>query len=244
VYAHSHLLYGSHISTGVLEEAAMHCLTRQALGVVFVALSFGCCPTATHPVQPVAGTQPLDVLMAGNQRFVSGHPVNVQNTSERDALVAGQHPIAIVVGCSDSRVPPEVVFDQGLGQIFVVRVAGNIVDDHALGSIEYAAEHLHTHLIVVLGHDKCGAVSAAVAGGEAPGHIRSIVEAIQPAVDEAKKKPGDLLDNAIDENVLEVTDRIKHSKPILEHMVESGELQVVAARYKLDTGEVKVLAGP
>ena len=118
-------------------------------------------------------------------------------------------------------------------------------DDYALGSIEYAAEHLHSHLIVVLGHDKCGAVQATVDGGEAPGHIRSIVEAIQPAVDEAKKKPtGNLLDNAIDENVLEVTERIKHSKPILAHMVEAGELQVVAARYKLDTGEVKILAGP
>ncbi|HUO07632.1 MAG TPA: carbonic anhydrase [Phycisphaerae bacterium] len=214
---------------------------RCAVGVMLVCLSFGC-STATHSDGSATATRPLDVLMAGNQRFVSGHPMNVQNTSEREQLAAGQHPIAIIVGCSDSRVPPEVVFDQGLGQLFVVRVAGEVVDDHALGSIEYAAEHLHSHLIVVLGHDKCGAVQAAVAGGEAPGHIRSIVEAIQPAVEEAKKEPGDdLLDKAIDANVLNVTDRIKHSQPILAHMVETGEVQVVAARYKLATGEVQLL---
>jgi carbonic anhydrase len=187
---------------------------------------------------------PLQALKSGNDRFVAGHPLHPnQDTDRRTDLSAGQHPFAIIVGCSDSRVPPEIVFDQGLGDLFVVRVAGNVVDDHALGSIEYAVEHLHVKLIVVLAHDKCGAVQAAVAGGDAPGHIQSIVDAIQPAVDKAKTEPGDVLDNAIDENARNTADRITHD-PALTHEIESGELDVEAARYKLDTGKVVFLPNP
>jgi carbonic anhydrase len=150
----------------------------------------------------------------------------------------GQRPFAVIVSCSDSRVPPEIIFDQGIGNLFVVRCAGNIVDDAGLGSIEYAAEHLHVSLIVVLGHERCGAVEAAVKGGEAPGHIKSLVEAIRPAVEKVKGRPGDLAENAMRGNVKLVVDHLKASKPILEHLVHKGTLSVIGARYDLDDGHV------
>ena len=105
-----------------------------------------------------------------------------QGVERRKELVEGQHPFAIILCCSDSRVPPEVIFDQGLGDLFIVRTAGNVFDNIALGSIEYAVEHLEVPLLVVLGHGQCGAVTATVEGGHAPGHISNVVEAIQPAV--------------------------------------------------------------
>lgn len=181
-------------------------------------------------------------LLDGNKRYVDGKPSHPNQTPERRRHVAkGQHPFAVVVCCSDSRVPPEIIFDQGIGDLFVVRVAGNIVDDAGLGSIEYAAEHLHVSLIVVLGHERCGAVEAAVKGGEAPGHIKSLLETIRPAVEKAKGKPGDLAENAMRTNVKMVVDHLKASKPILEHLVHKGTLTVVGARYDLDDGMVTLM---
>jgi len=198
-----------------------------------------------EPTDLAVCQSPLQSLIDGNQRFASGHPLHQNQDSQRRSDVAGeQHPFAIVVGCSDSRVPPEIIFDQGLGDLFVVRSAGNIVDDQALGSIEYAVEHLHAHVIVVLGHDNCGAVKAAVDGGDVPGHIGSITAAIAPAVETARHDPGDLLDNAINENVLRVVNQIKTSEPILGHEVEAGQLTVVGARYNLSTGTVRWLTEP
>jgi carbonic anhydrase len=135
----------------------------------------------------LTGDQALQELMNGNKRYVAAELAHPNQTAARRAEVAkGQDPFAIIVGCSDSRVPPEIIFDQGLGDLFVTRVAGNIVDDVVLGSIEYAAEHLGVPLIVVLGHKRCGAVEAAAKGGDAPVHIRSLVEAIKPAIKKAK----------------------------------------------------------
>lgn len=188
---------------------------------------------------------PMQQLIAGNQRFASGHPLHLHQDGDRRRQVAvRQDPIALVVGCYDSRVPPEIVFDQGLGDLFVVRVAGNVVDDQAMGSIEFAVDNLHLHLVVVLGHERCLAVQAAVAGGEAPGHIGSIVRAIKPAVDQARSQPGDLLENAINANVLRVADQISRSQPILAPQVESGELKVVGGRYNLASGTVQWLTQP
>ena len=181
-------------------------------------------------------------LLDGNRRYVDGKPSHPNQTLERRKHVAkGQHPFAVVLSCSDSRVPPEIIFDQGIGDLFVVRVAGNIVDDAGLGSIEYAVEHLHASLIVVLGHERCGAVEAAVKGGEAPGRIKSLVEAIRPAVEKSKGEPGDLAENAMRANVRLVVDHLKASKPILEHLVHKGTLTVVGARYDLDDGQVTVI---
>jgi len=181
-------------------------------------------------------------LLDGNKRYVEGKPSHPNQTPERRQHVAnGQHPFAVIVSCSDSRVPPEIIFDQGIGDLFVVRVAGNVIDDTGVGSIEYAAEHLHVSVILVLGHERCGAVEAAVKGGEAPGHIKSLVEAIRPAVENAKCRPGDLAENAMRGNVKLAVDHLKASKPILEHLVHKGTLSVIGARYDLDDGQVTLI---
>ena len=184
----------------------------------------------------------LERLKEGNQRFVNDKPGNPRRSKDRRALVAkAQIPFAVVVGCSDSRVPPEILFDQGLGDLFVIRVAGNVVDDPALGSIEYAVEHLGAHLIVVLGHERCGAVDAACKGGDPGGHIGSLVQAIKPAVENARKKKGNLLEEAVNANVRMVTDQLKGSWPILGPMVREDEIAVVGAVYDLETGAVDFL---
>ena len=186
--------------------------------------------------------QALQTLIEGNKRFAAmngTHPN--QGKERRDEVKGGQKPFAVIVGCSDSRIPPEILFDQGIGDIFVIRLAGNIVDDTALGSIEYAVDHLGTRLVVVLGHAKCGAVTAATQGGEAHGHIGSIVQLIIPAVEQARAKSGDLVDNSIKENARLVAATIASSKPILSKMVEDGKIAVLPAYYDIDTGMVELL---
>ncbi len=147
----------------------------------------------------------------------------------------------MILTCADSRLSPEIIFDQGIGDLFVVRNAGNLVDDLVLGSIEYAVEHLHAPLIVVLGHTKCGAVSAAVAGGEAPGHIKNIVASLSPAVDMAKKKPGDQVDNAVRIAAKLSAAALAQNEPILGELVKAGKIKVLAARYDIATGQVEFL---
>jgi len=186
--------------------------------------------------------QALSRLEAGNQRFVaakSNHPH--QDLARRHDLAGSQHPFAVVLSCSDSRLPPELVFDQGLGDLFVIRVAGNITDAAVIGSIEYAVEHLKTPLIVVLGHEKCGAVTAAMSGGgDTHDHIQALVEAIAPVVAEAKKDPKDPLDAAVRLNVQKVVGELASSEPILAHESKEGRIRVVGAYYSLDTGAVTV----
>jgi carbonic anhydrase len=189
--------------------------------------------------------QALEKLVQGNQRFAGGSATHPGQTVERRTeLAKGQTPFAIVLTCADSRVSPELVFDQGLGDLFVIRNAGNVLDDHVLGSMEYAVDHLHVPLIVVLGHSQCGAVSATLAGGHAPGHIQSIVDAIGPAVAESQDLPGDKLDNAVRANAERNGSLVAHSGPILEEAVKAGKLRVVAARYDLATGRVEFLKIP
>jgi len=184
----------------------------------------------------------LQKLIEGNKRFAlskQSHPN--QNRERRQELVKGQKPFAVIVGCSDSRIPPEIIFDQGLGDLFVVRVAGNVVDDVALGSIEYAVDHLGTRLVVVLGHSKCGAVTATVQGGTPHGHIGSIMEAIKPAIEAAKELPGDLTDNTIKANARLVADQLKYSDPILSEMAHQSKISIISAYYNVESGEVHIL---
>ncbi len=191
----------------------------------------------------ISGEQALVKLMDGNARFSSGNASHPDQTFERRSeLVAGQQPFAVVVGCSDSRIPPEVIFDQGLGDIFVIRTAGQVMDNVTIASVEYAVEHLGVPLVVVLGHDSCGAVTAAVKGGEVEGHLDSLVDYIDPAVHEAKEagNESELLDNSIDNNILHIVDELETSEPVLSEKVAAGELMVVGARYHLDSGEVEV----
>ncbi|MDD1758300.1 MAG: carbonic anhydrase [Methanotrichaceae archaeon] len=186
--------------------------------------------------------QALRKLIEGNARFVSGKVTHPDQSAERRAeVVSGQHPFAVVISCSDSRIPPEIVFDQGIGDIFVIRTAGEVMDNVTLGSLEYAVEHLRVPLAIVLGHDNCGAVSAAVTSGEAPGHIKSLVEAIKPAVDKAKEMKGDLLNNSIDVNTQNIVEALKSSKPILSEAVKKDKMKIVGARYHLDSGTVETM---
>lgn len=192
--------------------------------------------------QGITADQALQKLMDGNARFVSGNVTHPDQSAERRAeTVSAQHPFAVIVGCSDSRVPPEIIFDQGIGDLFVVRTAGDVMDDASIGSIEYAVEHLNVPLVVVLGHDSCGAVNAAVGGGEVPGHIASLVEAIKPAVDEAKsqtKNKNQTLSLAIDNNIGNIVNELNSSEPLLSAYVKEGKLKIIGARYHLDSGRV------
>jgi carbonic anhydrase len=198
----------------------------------------------THSGQPsVAPAEAISKLKEGNGRYTSGNLQHPGQTTERRTELAGdQHPFASVVSCSDSRVPPEIVFDQGLGDLFVVRVAGNVINDEGLGSLEYAVDHLGTRLILVLGHQSCGAVKAAketiAAKGKAPGHIQSLVTAIKPAVEATAT--GDL-DATIKANVKNVVQALRSSTPILKEEVDSGKIKVIGGYYSLDTGAVTFL---
>ncbi|MFB2935069.1 carbonic anhydrase [Aerosakkonemataceae cyanobacterium BLCC-F154] len=183
-----------------------------------------------------------EILKSGNERYVAKKLSHPHQTEQRiTELATGQHPFAIVLGCADSRVPPEIIFDRGLGDLFVIRVAGNIVDDAVVGSIEYAAEELNTPLLVVLGHERCGAVTAAVKGGEVPGHISTLVKAIQPAVKSVQGLPGDPIENAVKANVRIVVSQLKSNQPIVSELVKSNKLKIVGARYDLDSGKVDII---
>ena len=181
-------------------------------------------------------------LTEGNLRYVSSKPVHPNQGGDRRVEVSkGQSPVAVIVGCSDSRIPPEIVFDQGLGDLFVIRVAGNVLDDIGMGSIEYAVDHLGVGVVVVLGHGRCGAVSATVGGGEAHGHIGSIVNAIAPALARAKGLEGDLTDNTIRANVNLVVEQIRSSQPILAKKSDEGKVKIVGAYYNIESGKVEFI---
>jgi len=213
--------------------------------VTLVAMNqFARAADPNHPDQPsVAPAEAISKLKEGNGRYTSGnlqHPG--QTTERRTELAKTQHPFAAIISCSDSRVPPEIVFDQGLGDLFVVRVAGNVINDEGLGSIEYTVDHLGTRLILVLGHQSCGAVKAAretiAAKGKAPGHIESLVTAIKPAVEATAK---DDLDTTIKANAKNVVQARRSSTPILKAEVDSGKIKVIGGYYSLDTGAVTFL---
>ena len=210
------------------------------------ALALGFATTITFAAEPTApAVSPEDglkKLLDGNARFAAGtveHPN--QSEARRTEVAAGQKPFAIIVGCADSRTAPELVFDQGLGDLFVTRLAGSIVDDAALGSIEYAVEHLGASVIVVLGHERCGAVTAAMEGGKFPGKIGAFVEPILPAVAAVKKSATPTLDAAIEENARRTADGLVVRSSILSERVKVGTLKIVAARYDLDTGLVTLV---
>jgi len=224
-----------------------------------------------HPDQPIVSpAEAISRLKEGNGRFTAGnaqHPhessdertymaknsyenagmsflgISAEQAAKRRAELTNiQHPFATILSCSDSRVPPEIVFDQGLGDLFIVRVAGNVINDEGLGSIEYSVDHLGTRLVLVLGHQSCGAVKAAKetisAKGKAPGHIESLVTAIKPAVEATAK---DDLETTIKANVKHVVDTLRSSTPILKARVDSGNVQVIGGYYSLDTGAVTFL---
>ncbi len=198
----------------------------------------------------------LDRLREGNRRFVAdirGHE-SLTNQTRRRQLAAGQEPFAIILGCSDSRVPAEIVFDQGLGDLFVIRVAGNIVAPSQVGSVEFAAERFGTRLVVVLGHSNCGAVLATLEELGRPSqdqsrNLRAIVDRIRPAVetllasDHGHHHPDDLLHQAVRANVRVSANHLRHGSEVLEQLIQKEGLLVVGAEYSLETGEVEFFDG-
>lgn len=209
------------------------------VAVPFVALAHP--PGGAKPA--TTAEEALKELKAGNERFAKGKSTHHNQSMKRvKEVVAGQKPEAVILGCADSRVPPEVIFDEGIGDLFVVRVAGNVAEPATTGSVEYAAEHLHVPLIVVLGHHKCGAVKAtAEAHGTAEGNIGEIVKELQPAVAAAKANPAKrgLVDDAVHENARLVAGQLVSESKVLEHLVHEGKVKIVTAVYDLDTGKVE-----
>jgi carbonic anhydrase len=200
----------------------------------------------------VTADEALKKLMDGNARFVESKMTAgaLCDVAAREKLAKGQKPYAIVLSCSDSRVPPELIFDQGLGEIFVVRDAGNVTDPIVLGSIEYAAEHIGSPLIVVLGHERCGAVTATVdANGKGEGNIGAIVKAIAPALKKVKaeckkhkecdkKDKSKLIERVVDTNARMVASNLVKQSKVIAELVKEGKVRIVAAKYDLDDGKV------
>jgi carbonic anhydrase len=230
------------------------CVAILSLVVAATGLAFA----TAGSVPAVSPDEALQKLMDGNRHFVENKLTNSSqsNSDARTALARSQKPYAIILSCSDSRVPPELVFDKGLGEIFVVRVAGNIPDPVVLGSIEYAAEHLGSPLVMVLGHERCGAVTATVtAKGKLEGNIGAIIKIIAPAIKNAAKdceackgeakcketRKEEFIECAINANVKSVAGSLTKKSPVLKHLVEQGKLKIVAAKYDLDDGVVSLL---
>jgi carbonic anhydrase len=244
---------GAHDAAGAHDAHAMPAASHGAAPAHDAPASAHDAPAAGHaapatghgasvdPALGTGGTSLWQKLVDGNLRFVSGqvtHPN--QDMARIEETAKGQHPFAIVVSCSDSRVPPEVLFDQGIGDLFVVRTAGEVVTEVELGSIEYAVEHLGATYLVVLGHKKCGAVDATLKGGDVPPNIEAIAAQIRPAVEAARFFKGDALDNAVRENAKTVLAKIKGSE-ILAEAMHAGKLNLKAAYYDIDTGKVAAL---
>jgi carbonic anhydrase len=188
----------------------------------------------------------LKRLLAGNTRYVEGVARRHDFKHEREALAAGQNPFAGILSCADSRIAPEYAFDSGRGDLFVCRVAGNFANDETVASLEYAVAVLATPLILVLGHDSCGAVDATIKSLKddkpLPGHIPSLVAAIAPAVKAVSQQAGNTLDNAIRQNVIDNVGKLKSATPILSAAVEQGKLKVVGGIYRLKTGKVDMVS--
>jgi carbonic anhydrase len=225
-------------------------LQSASLGIAAtVADPAGIAAAGTEPAT-AAGVTPqraMQLLAAGNQRWVTRpvkHPH--QSVARRIALRHEQHPFATIFSCIDSRVPPELVFDRGIGDLAVIRTGAQVLDEGVvLGSIEFAPDHLHTPLVLVMGHQRCGAVVAAIhtieSGGTAPGHIQAIVDALRPAYDVAIKEPGDLVDNMVRAQTKLSVERLK-TDPLIEEFIAHGKLAVAGAYYSLDSGAVSIVA--
>jgi len=194
----------------------------------------------------IAPDEALKRLMDGNARYVGNTPNNKDFSAGRAARAAAQYPIAGLVSCADSRVAPEIAFDQGLGDLFVVRVAGNFVQTDGLASLEYGVKVLGMPLIMVLGHTNCGAIAATIKVMQEnivlPGHLPSLVDAIRPAVEIAEKaKPANLLDAAIAENVRYNVTKLQKATPIISEFVAKGKVKIVGAVYDIASGTVKMV---
>ena len=217
--------------------------TLMALLVIALAFSTAACSFKSKSNDAVYEAEPaLAKLLSGNEKYLSGSiKPNVSASLRTELATNGQHPYAIVITCSDSRVPVELIFNSSLGDIFVIRTAGNVVSDFEIGSVEYGAEHLESPLVLVLGHTNCGAVTAATEGGEAGGKIQSIVNEIAPSVQKAKDEGAeDVLSKAIEFNVMNSVNKIL-SSDIIKELKEEGKVEVVGGVYDISTGTITII---
>ncbi|MCC5652138.1 carbonic anhydrase [Nostoc sp. XA013] len=197
-----------------------------------------------HPdnPNPVSANEAIKRLLDGNQRFINQKRKYPDQSLERLRLVAkAQYPFAAILGCADSRVPAEIVFDQGLGDLFVVRVAGNVVSDTVIGSLEYSTTVLGSQLIVVLGHKRCGAVAEAIKNEPLPGRIGLIIEGIKPSVERVKLRTGDIIQDAVIANIQYQTEKLQENSTILAKLLNEGKLKIVGACYDIDTGKINII---
>jgi carbonic anhydrase len=234
------------LANGTVQSASAIALDTQALmrqlplSISSEALSVQ--QRSPTPPAELTPDQALHRLIEGNHRFITHRPQNPNQSLARVTEIAEkQKPFATVLGCSDSRVPLEIIFDQGLGDIFVIRVAGNIVTPVEMGSIEYGTAMLGSKVLMVLGHSHCGAVSATLNGGHLIGQIDRLTEAIQPAVARSKGQSGDALENAVKANVFLQMERLLAS-PVVARLVDEGQLKLVGGYYNLDSGKVSILS--
>ncbi|MCP1511622.1 carbonic anhydrase [Pseudomonas rhodesiae] len=224
-------------------------LTGVGAGAIMLAGALPASLVNAAPAPKVANDlnpqQALKRLMEGNQRYVDGVTKRHDFTHEREALVGGQNPFVAVLSCADSRIAPEYAFDTGRGDLFAVRVAGNFVTEDGLASLEYAVAVLGTPLIMVLGHDRCGAVAAGVKAvkdsARFPGKIQGLADALKPSVTKVLKAPGDTLDNAIAQNVQDTVARLKAESSLLSDALAKGTLQIIGGVYRLHSGEVELI---
>jgi carbonic anhydrase len=221
-------------------------LLQLGTGLIGAGVALG---VASNLVKPEVATaqyitepeEALQALLDGNDRFVGrkrryGH----QSYSRLQEVAKGQKPFASILGCADSRVPSEIVFDQGLGDLFVCRIAGNVATSEEIGSLEYGSLVLGSKVIMVLGHERCGAVSATLKGEEVPGQIGSLLQAIKPAVEKTQEQTGDKLENACKANILVQIENLKLS-PLLSELINSNKLKIVGGYYDLDSGKVSLV---
>jgi carbonic anhydrase len=231
------------LGAGVAAAGLAGVAPAAATGVA--APDFG--PWAAGSTGQITANDAMYRLTVGNQRYRTGRTQHLNSTVGRRVAVApSQLPWAVVLSCSDSRVPPEVVFDRGIGDLFVARVAGNTVEDALLGSMEFAVATYAVPLLVVLGHERCGAVQGAVdmvtKGATFPGHLSAMIDPIRPAAEEARAAGGDIVDAAVRANVRLNVARLKESEPLLAPKVRANQLRIVGARYDLETGRVDFIA--
>jgi carbonic anhydrase len=196
-----------------------------------------------YTVENLSAEAALQELLDGNDRYALDHVEHPHEGSQRRVdLSVAQHPFAIVLGCADSRVVPELIFDQGVGDLFVLRVAGNVADDAVIASIEFAVEHLGTRLVVVLGHERCGAVMAAINHAFSEGKLNSLISYIEPAIKAGQEANGDcVVSDTVKAHVNLMVKAIQATEPILSHEAKNGALKVVPAYYRLATGKVEFL---
>lgn len=212
---------------------------KKSLIIIFAFLVI-CLNVSAHEIQNISADAALVRLKKGNRNFSHMHLHHPDVSKARlHSIETAQHPFVAILSCSDSRVPPEIIFDQGLGDIFEIRNAGNVLDDHVIGSVEYAIVHLGVKLVVVLGHQDCGAVQAAMAHNHESKYIESFTKYIEPSIEKAKTQKGDLLENAIKNNTLEATKGLSEADPIISDYIKNKNLKIIPAIYNMHTGLVE-----